>query len=531
MERLMKHYRSIPALLLVLTSSFLAFAVVKPQEGKPNDKQIILSIKNPEDLIKLGKDELPKPEPKRAGLIISTNAPFSQVIINDTSRFDTDENGFLDRIFNFTKTTVTIVVKHPDFKELRKTLVLKIGTTKTVPLYLESKYGTLVLGGLPEKAEIFIDGDKNEGIRRVTEQSGGGIEKSLKIEKASFARISTGIRNLKMVHPDYKNWEGTFEVNPGNTEKNFYAPPLELAVSQLTVKATAGNVEALAGAKVYLDDKDGGQVAPDGKLLIENIRFRRDQSYKIRVIKKGYLEHKVEKVLEIGSNEIEVKLFPIPNSAQFDDFFVSGLSKALWEAPEEWKTEEGWLKVQGAPDLGFPRGNNYRDFDASFTFQMVNGKGAAWAVRIQKETNYRLYYVGGPKGTVPGLFPKTDFGYYLFYLGGPQGRFSGLFRTYVCRDGQFNFDQPKDAIPAIVKITPTDIYTIRVRVRGNKIEHFITMQTGTYKGREFPLGVYNDENSTFTFGNIGFLTLEGEVLRIDDFHILPNTEGEKIADK
>src|SRR6185369_5761840 len=132
------------------------------------------------------------------------------------------------------------------------------------------------------------------------------------------------------------------------------------------------------------------------------------------------------------------------------------------EAPKEWKVENikggDWLIVQGSTKLGFPRDTTYRDFDAEFTFQMPNGKGIAWAVRVQG-ANYNDYY--------------------LFYLSGPNGKFRNQLRTYIVKNGQFDLSKPEPTpVDCLVKLTPDYIYTIRIEARGNKIDTAIKPETG-----------------------------------------------------
>jgi hypothetical protein len=465
------------------------------------------------------KDDIPKvlptPPPDKAFLLIASPVPFAEVIINNTSKLKTNEKGNIVNPISLKVTKANVVFRHPDYHELSETVDLSFGKTKLLDLTPISKYGTVVLNGIPEQAKITIDGADPQAAttkRQVVDgQEGAGIDKNLKIEKATFARIPTGKHKLKIEHPDYKEWVLEMDVKPGEQKDNFIAPSLELVVAQLNVKPKAGAISALAGATIYVDDKEGGQVSPDGTLLVDNIRYKKtDNKYVIRVVKNGYLEHKEEMALAIGPNPFEVLLKPIPNSKQLSEYFNSGLGK--WrtedgtEAPKDWKIENvkggDWLVVQGAPKLGFPKDLNYRDFNAEFMFQMPNAKGIAWAVRVQ-----------GAK--------YND--YYLFYLSGPQGKFPNQFRTYVSRNGVIDLSKPdQPPVQSIVKLSSEYIYTIRIEARGNTINTSIKPETGPdAKGRMYPICTFMDEGRPLLYGNIGFRTISGEIFMVKNLFVDP----------
>jgi hypothetical protein len=422
----------------------------------------------------------PPPPPSKSSLAIATNAPNADVIINGSRRFKTDESGAVRQGIILSPGTVSIVVRHPDFEEVKDTIVLKVGESKLEPISLVSKYGDLKLGGIPEKAQVFID-----DVERTADLERNG-------EEVSLYRIAVGTRKLKIVHPDYITREDNIEIKPG--EELADAKGLELALAELTVNS-------LAGATVYVNGVARGKVLPEGKIVVAAIK---PGDCDIRVVKDGFIEWKKSEKLGVGPKTMEAKLLPIPNSVQFDEYFNSGLTR--WNAPAAWTVEKAALIVRGDANLGFPKDRNYRDFDAQFSVKMLNGQGAAWALHIEGE---------GKK-------------YYLFYMAGPQSKFKGSFRTYVVKDGKYDINTYQDSVPTdIIKLTATDLYTIRVKVRGNKFETFIKPETGPDAGNELPIGVYVDEENNMTYGNFGFCALDGDETQFDDFHILPIENAEE----
>ncbi|MEW6737334.1 MAG: hypothetical protein AB1489_38990, partial [Acidobacteriota bacterium] len=350
----MKQSRLFPAILLILITMFTVYG----QSG-------------------IIKDELPPPPPSKSRLFVTTNVPNAEVLINKRL-FKTDQKG-QTRNIDLTTNSVNIVVRHPDYQEVSKTVALKRGDVTVEKIELIAKFNRVELSGIPANARILIDEeDKTD--------SGQRNEK----KEIIFARVSVGQHKLKIVHPEYVEWNGELEVLPNA------ATLLTLNLEPAPAKVT---MRTLAGATVYMNDEPKGEVLPEGKLLISVP----PGEYDIRVVKNGYVEKRLKEKLAIGDRTIEVKLDPVPNSTQFDEYFNTGLSQ--WSVPSEWKLDNSKLIIQGSSQLGLPKNRNYRDFTAQFSLKLLNGKGAAWAVRIQGDS------------------------YYLFYLSGPKGKFSGQFCT------------------------------------------------------------------------------------------------------
>src|SRR6185369_8163592 len=117
----------------VITSGGLEDSSSDKSQAKGKKKQVIGSIGGAEDLIVTGKDELPKvlppPPPDKAGMVIATNVPGAEVIVNGALKFKTNDKGVVPTPINIKATKATIIIRHPDFHELSETVALKIGST------------------------------------------------------------------------------------------------------------------------------------------------------------------------------------------------------------------------------------------------------------------------------------------------------------------------------------------------------------------------------------------------------------------
>ncbi|MBI4850901.1 MAG: hypothetical protein HY819_03645 [Acidobacteria bacterium] len=427
----------------------------------------------------------PPPPPTLSRIAIVTNAPNAEIFINNAKKpYKADDEGIVPQLIDLKPGTVTLIAKHPDFDEQKLELVLEKGKAKTEKVNLISKYGDIKLGGIPEGAQVFIDGEEKTSIAK---REG---------EELTLSRISRGVRKLKITHPDYITREEDLEIKAGELIAD--ANGLVLATADLNLTSTPG-------AEIYVDAESKGKVLPSGKIVVNGIK---PGEREIKVVKDGYEEKKIVQKLIIGSQDLAVKLVPIPNTGEFFEPFNNGLTQ--WNAPTDWKVDEkAKLHVQGVSKLGYPKKGIFRDLDGQFTVKMLNGKGLAWALRVTGEGK----------------------NYYLFHLSGPKGKTPNMMRTYICQDGNLDLSKFAQSIKVnTVTLSPDYFYSIRISVRGNKIETFIKPNQGPEAGTEIPLDVFIDESNTFTYGNIAFTTVDGEETMIDDVGIKPvETEEEKAA--
>jgi hypothetical protein len=145
--------------------------------------------------------------------------------------------------------------------------------------------------------------------------------------------------------------------------------------------------------------------------------------------------------------------------------------------------------------VGFPTNIRYRDFEMHFHLQLTNAGGAAWAVRVKDANNY-----------------------YLFYLSGPGGIFPNRFNTYIVRNNEFDPSKPARSDNVIARLVAGGQYDIHIKARGSEIEHTITpAETGKAEN----LGFFDDPNSTFRYGGIGFRTVASEKFSVDELVVKP----------
>jgi hypothetical protein len=464
----------------------------KPSSNTGKEKPKVIGATNvgkTEDTPAVTKNNItqppPPPPPALSRIALFTNAPNSEIFINNSKKpYKADEEGIVPQLIDLKPGTATIVAKHPDFDDLKLEIPLEKGKAKTEKLNLISKYGEIKLGGIVEGAQIFID---DVDVTASAKREG---------EEVTLSRVPRGLRKFKFTHPDYITREEEIEIKPSELVAD--ATGLVLATADLTLSSTFG-------AEVYIDAESKGKIPASGKIVVNGIK---PGAREIKVVKDGYEEKKVTQKLVIGAQDLAIKLVPIPNTGEFFEPFNNGLT--LWNAPAEWKVDEkAKLHVQGASKLGYPKKGIFRDLDGQFTLKMLNGKGVAWALRVTGEGK----------------------NYYLFHLSGPKAKTPNVMRTYVCQDGNLDLTKFAQSIKVnTVTLNPDFFYSIRISARGNKIETFIRPNQGPEAGTEIPLDVFIDESNTFTYGNIAFTTVDGEEAMVDDVGIKPvETEEEKAS--
>jgi hypothetical protein len=430
----------------------------------------------------------PPPSLSRIVVVVPKMAIDAEVLVNGKV-YKVDSEG-ATKYIDIKPGPANIVIKHPDFEPFKETVELEKGKGITKIADLVSKYGDIKLGGIPENAQIFID-DKEIPKESLVITKG---EDSL--PQVSIKHVLVGSRKLKITHPDYITRDESIEIKSGE----------ELTDAKGLILATADlNLSSTPGAEVYIDGESKGKVLPNGTIVVNLIK---PGEREIRIVKDGYEEKKILEKLAIGPKDLAVKLVPIPNSGEFFEPFNNGLK--LWDAPSDWKVDEkSKLIVQGSSKLGFPKGGIFRDLDGGFALKMINGKGIAWALKVNNSAK----------------------NYYLFYLSGPKGKTPNVLRTYICQDGKFDVSNFARSVKVnTVTLSPDYFYRVRITVRGNKIETFITPNQGPEAGTEQPIDVFIDENNTFSYGNIAFSTVDGEEAMIDDVAVKPvETAEEKAA--
>ncbi len=354
-------------------------------------------------------------------------------------------------------------------------------TSEIIRLKLTPKFATLVLSGLPAKAEVFID----DQPRTTADQTG----------MASINDLKPGDHSLLIRHPEYNDYTDSLKgLEAGTSIANWR---ISLArVAKLTVQGPVG-------ATVLIDGAMQGKIRDDGTVRID-YELDRAVERTIGVELLGFQPWSRREILAPGPRTITVKLDPVVTSAGWTDFF-STLSQ--WSFPASWElvgdARNKRLRVKGA-QLGLLKDKTYRDIlQINFTIWLDDGKGATWAVRADKEgRNYYLFHLAGPNSTHPD---------------GPK-----RFYTYLVEDGREPIEVGTP-IPILTELNQEASYTITLEVTGHKIQHWIT---SNISGQKDDLGFWEDGRSTkgkFLYGTFGFRSLAGEVFTVDDFILEPVT--------
>lgn len=194
------------------------------------------------------------------------------------------------------------------------------------------------------------------------------------------------------------------------------------------------------------------------------------------------------------------RLCPKPMATPFKLNFVEKSDLSAWELPASgWSLGKNeWLLIEALPKLGYPRDVCSDDFEMTFHLQLTNEVGATWAARVKDPDNY-----------------------YLFHLSGPGADGPGFFYTYVVRDGVLRHLKPDQTQPDAPELVEGDEYTIRVIAKGPVITHRISSAKKPSSAN--PLGEKLDEfiDSNFTYGGIGFRTIQAEKFAIADLRVTP----------
>ena len=355
--------------------------------------------------------------------------------------------------------------------------------TATVRLKLTPQFATLRLQDLPSGAQVLIDDQM-----RATADSRGAV---------IIADLAPGDHQLLIRHPEYNDFPSSLKKLEAGDIVSFPQLPL-VKVARLTV-------QTLPGASILIDGEVKGKAESNGTVII-NYQLAAASDHTIAVELLGYETWSQRERLTPGARTIPVKLNPIVTSAGVSDAFDD---LALWNKAPKWEIRSerfnnkinNKLLVTG-PELGTLKNTLYRDFEVNFTVWLSDGKGAAWAIRLD----------------------KSGKNYYLFYLAGPNSQTPRKFYTYLVLDGQVT--QVNTPTPVLADLNQKDYYTIDITVQGFTIKHEITSKTG----EKNDLGFYTDTADTKTkllYGTFGFRAFKDESFTIDDFAIRPTKESEK----
>lgn len=196
----------------------------------------------------------------------------------------------------------------------------------------------------------------------------------------------------------------------------------------------------------------------------------------------------------LGESETESDAPPLTTTPVREQF---GNLQA-WNHPPNWSVGEGMLQIGESPQAGFLTGKSFRDFTMEFQVELINGEGAAWALRFNDE------------------------GYYLFYLSGPKGMHPNQFVTYLVRGDKM--DQVGTTFNLVRPLQEDGVYTISIKAEKNNFFHQIRIDEAPdkqFEGETNNLGTYSDSEDTFPSGSVGFRTFASEKFAVADLFIYP----------
>jgi PEGA domain len=407
-------------------------------------------------------------------LFVLTEPPDAEVAINGKPAGKAVDGEFRQELPAGGRYSI-VVSAGPDYEPFTKTVVPKSRHDEVVRAALLSKYGLVRIGPILDGAKVFIDDQLAPAD-------------SVQLDKESntvrIDNLQPGDHKISYQHPDYVPLERRFKISPSVEYLWTYNP--EPATVELTIQSDPDTA-------LYVDGEPKGRTTGDGVLKRSDIRIGQ---HEIKLVKDDFEEYVARLQFEFRKKvRVEQRLVPLPTSAEFsDDFDVP--KPDLWTLPASgasFKSQR--LELQNARGVAFPTKVNFRDFEMNFHLELKNGGGAAWAVRVKDSSNYYLFYLSGPGGLVPNRF-----------------------FTYVVRNNEFDAGKPVRSDPVIARLVAGAQYEIHIKAAGNRIEHQITPAE---TGKRENLGFFDDPNSTFRYGGIGFRTVASEKFSVDELVVRP----------
>lgn len=406
-------------------------------------------------------------------IFVLTDPPNAEIAINGKYAAKAINGEFRKELPSGVHYTITVCAG-PEYEPITKTVVTKSGGSEVVRAALVSKYGLVRIGPAIDGAKLFIDDQQMPPDKVEFEKASNTVK---------VDNVIPGDHKITYQHPDYVPLERRFKISPSSEYLWTFKP--EPATVELTIQSDPD-------ALVYIDDEPKGKIPADGILKLTDTRLG---THVVKVIKEDHEEYTEKREFNYHQPaRIEKELAPLPTSAEFsDDFDIP--KPNLWTARSGAAFKGGRLQLENATALCTPTDIRYRDFEMSFHLILGNAAGAAWAVRVRDSSSY-----------------------YLFFLSGPEGRFPNRFNTYIVRNNEFDPDKHFLSNPIIVRLVAGGQYDIHIIATRNRIEHQIIPAD---TGKAVNLGFFEDPNSTFLLGGIGFRTVASERFSIDELLVKP----------
>ncbi len=390
----------------------------------------------------------------------------------------TDKEGKLVKS-NLKPDVYNVLVKCSEYEDFKSQVKIAAGKTEIISAKLKPTFAVILLTLTEYSSDIKVELDNK---LLPPEKLNVDVE-----SKTIRIKTTPGEHPIKITRPGYIALSNKIKVDVEDEN------PLAISLERVPINLV---IKSLAGAKLYLNGQEAGNVAGDGMLVTT---LKPNKNYKLRVELADYEPKEQEIVTQVDKDiELNFNLTPLPTSAAFSDSFLSDLTFGkFWTAPKTWRTEKGILILEGEKGVGLPKNKRYRDCNISFGVRLKKAGGASWIIRARDEKNY-----------------------YLFCLGGSQEPFASQFSVYICRDGVLSPGDPGLSLPVPIKVG--EDYQIRVQISGNQIQHWITPSND---GNEYSLGFFKDPDNTFPIGGMGFALLDGQEFCVNAFTISLPTDA------
>jgi len=407
-------------------------------------------------------------------LFVLTEPPDAEIAINGKPAGKAVDGEFRTELRAGSTYRITVSAGS-GYEPRKETVVLESRRDKVLRASLVSKYGLVRIGPVLDGAQVFIDDKPVPAERAPLDKDSNTIK---------IDNLTPGEHKISYRHTDYVPLERSFQISPSSEYIWTFNP--ERATVELTVRTDPETA-------VYLDGEPKGKTPADGVLKSSDVRLGK---HAIKLVKEDFEEYSETREFQYRKPEtLEKRLVPLPTSAEFSDDFDFAKPN-LWTLPRSGSSfKEGRMQLDNAKTLAWPTNIRYRNFEMSFLLRLGNGGGAAWAIRVKDSGNYYLFYLSGPDGM-------------------PQNRFS----TYIVRNNEFDQSKPARSDNLIERLTPGGQYQIKIKATGNKIVHEITPAN---TGKTTQLGFFEDKDSTFLLGGVGFRTVASEKFSIDDLFVRP----------
>lgn len=369
----------------------------------------------------------------------------------------------------------------PGYEPYTYTISIVNGTLAQLTRPLISKFGAVRLAMGKQAAKDVIV--KLDGIEVPPDKL------TIEHEMIYIPRVPVGPHNLTVDKPDHigKSWD-KFEVKPGEGIENALPVNLELATITLKVKSEPG-------ARVYVDNKDKGVTNSNGVLDIPDLF---PGLRKLRVELFGYETKEQTLTLSLDKREVteEVKLISVIETAEGTDSFQTDIKNWVWNGSLNWDLTPGRGRLVKEDTVALFKQDSsqnhfsyYKDFTLIFRIGFKEGKSASWVVRAQDDQNYYLFE----------LTPEKLI-FYVYQNGKPT--------------------KQGESIVLVNLKKPGDYFRIRLMAVGNKLEHFIEVDSNATTG-PVTLG-QTFSNDLFDRGGVGFRGLKGsQFYLIDQFIVTP----------